>query len=301
MISIMMSQFALAQETPKVVQEEESAEVFLEEYTDEFQEKFFEGLKQKSIQNYDRAINLFLECKGLNVDNSAIDHELAKTYLLDKKFIPAQEYAVEALISEPGNYWYLNTLVSILDKQSNTIETVKNNIPYDNNKLQENLAHIYFRKGAYQNALQVLGGLGTPFAKNLTQKINDSLSQKNTIKTSQTEVKEIKPEGDSTLSGYIDDLERLLLDKDFKKAQELAMTAIESYPLQPYFYYIHGVSLHRAGQSNSAIEILEMGLDFLFDDEKLANKFYQELADAYTAIGNSSKANGYLSKIKSGL
>lgn len=32
-------------------QEEESAELFLDEYTDEFQETFFEGLKQKGIQN----------------------------------------------------------------------------------------------------------------------------------------------------------------------------------------------------------------------------------------------------------
>jgi len=57
---------------------EESAEVFLEEYTDEFQEKFFEALKQKGIHNYDRAIDLLLECKELKPDNSAINHELAK-------------------------------------------------------------------------------------------------------------------------------------------------------------------------------------------------------------------------------
>ena len=36
-------------------QEEESAEFFLEEYTDEFQNLFFEALKHKGIQNYDRA------------------------------------------------------------------------------------------------------------------------------------------------------------------------------------------------------------------------------------------------------
>ena len=37
------------------IREEGSADVFLEEYTDEFQEKFFEALKQKGIENYDRA------------------------------------------------------------------------------------------------------------------------------------------------------------------------------------------------------------------------------------------------------
>lgn len=39
-------------------QEEESAEISLELYSDEFQEYFFEALKQKGIENYDKAINL---------------------------------------------------------------------------------------------------------------------------------------------------------------------------------------------------------------------------------------------------
>ena len=57
--SIMMHYGTYAQE------EQESAEVYLEEYTDEFQENFFEALKQKGIQNYDRAVDLFLKCKQL--------------------------------------------------------------------------------------------------------------------------------------------------------------------------------------------------------------------------------------------
>ena len=102
-------QTAYAQEEPsKIVKEEESAEVFLEEYTDEFQDKFFEALKQKGIQNYDRAINLFLDCKRLDANNIVIDHELAKAYYLDKKYISAQQYAIEVLVSEPNNYWYLD-------------------------------------------------------------------------------------------------------------------------------------------------------------------------------------------------
>jgi hypothetical protein len=45
--------------------EEESAAVSLEAYTDEFQEHFFEALKQKGIENYDKAINELLVCRQL--------------------------------------------------------------------------------------------------------------------------------------------------------------------------------------------------------------------------------------------
>jgi len=41
-------------------------------------------------------------------------------------------------------------------------------------------------------------------------------------------------------------------------------------------------------------------LDFLIDDIELGNNIYRELANAHTILGNSSKANMYLSKIKSG-
>ena len=49
-VLLLAHQQGMSQESPKVIQEEESSEVFLEEYTDEFQSLFFEALKQKTIQ-----------------------------------------------------------------------------------------------------------------------------------------------------------------------------------------------------------------------------------------------------------
>ena len=160
------------------MREEESAAVSLEEYSDAFQENFFEALKQKGIENYDRAINLFLKCKQLDADNVVVDHELAKVYLADKQYLQAKDYGITALLSEPENLWYLNTLVDILQKQRSTVETIKEEIPYDNNALKENLALIYYRKGQYQNALNILKSIKkSDFSDALTAKINDSLQQ----------------------------------------------------------------------------------------------------------------------------
>ena len=123
---------------------EQSAEVFLEEYSDDFQEHFFEALKQKGIENFDKAVNLLLKCKQLDGDNSVIDHELAKAYYEDKKYTLGEGYAVEAMVSEPENPWYLETLVDILEKQGNSIDAIAGRIPFDNPKLKENLALTYF-------------------------------------------------------------------------------------------------------------------------------------------------------------
>jgi tetratricopeptide (TPR) repeat protein len=290
-----------AQEEPsKIVKEEESAEVFLEEYTDEFQDKFFEALKQKGIQNYDRAINLFLDCKRLDATNIVVDHELAKAYLLDKKYISAQQYAIEALIAEPKNYWYLDTLISILEKQSNSIETVKPTIPFNENKLQENLALIYYKKKKYQEALKILNGISNSnFKEELTLKINDSLGkplEQPTVKSASFTIVDNEP----TTKGLEMSLKNQIKLEQYRIAEKTAKDAVEAYPLQPYFYYAYGLSLHKNNKNSQAIEVLETSLDYLFDDISLANKIYKTLSDAYNKMSNFSKANLYLSKIKPG-
>jgi len=299
----MVFQWSMAQESPNVIQEEESAEVFLEEYTDEFQNTFFEALKQKGIQNYDRAINLLLECKQLQPENTALDHELAKAYFLDKKYVPAQQYAIEALVADPGNYWFLDNLADISEKQGISIQSLENTIPYENEFLKANLAKRYFQKGNYQNAKDILSNLTMTQERLLfLQKVNDSLHQE-TIEQERVNTDGVEAPKESRknpLEELRDTLEKLVLTNDFKTLENEAKKALENYPLQPDFYYFHGLAMIRMKKYQGGISILEEGLDYIFENDLLANSFYKELANGYNALGNSSKANTYLSKIKSG-
>lgn len=281
---------------------EESAEVFLEDYSDDFQENFFEALKQKGIQNYDRAINFLLECKRLQPENKVVAYELAKSYHLDKKNIPAQEYAIEALNSDHENYWYLHTLISILNKQGNNITSLENQIPYENSVLKEHLAQIYFKEGKLEAALKVLKTLRS--SKNtiaLEQKINDSLKKKEVKKQTVSYTVSRENTGSNTIENYKMRIKGLMkMTSGNPLLVELTEEALESYPSQPYFYYSNGYALNRSKKFREAIEVLEAALDYLINDIALANKIYKELSDAYSAISNPSKANMYLSKIKPG-
>lgn len=284
-------------------EEQESAEVYLEEYTDEFQENFFEALKQKGIQNYDRAIDLFLKCKQLEPNNSVVDYELAKSYLLDKKYIQAQQYAIEALLSEPTDYWYLDNLLTVLDKQGSPVESIKTQIPFDNRKLRENMAVVFFKTKKYQEALKVLEELGnTPLTDELTRKINDSLQKENDRPMTAPVVKEnVEGMEDSPVDLLKSQIEALLAQSNYEEMLALSQEALDTYPLQPYFYYAYGTALNNTGNSNKAIEVLLSGLDYLLDDGRLENNIFKELSKAYTKIGNTQKANEYLNKINSGL
>ena len=88
--------------------------------------------------------------------------------------------------------------------------------------------------------------------------------------------------------------------KNYSSLVIKADEALEAFPSQPYFYFAKGMGLNRSGKQKVATGELETALDFLIDDIELGNNIYRELAKAYTFLGNSSKANMYLSKIKSG-
>lgn len=292
---------AMTWNTSYAQEEQESAEVYLEEYTDEFQENFFEALKQKGIQNYDRAIDLFLKCKQLDPNDDVVDYELSKAYLLDKKSVQAKEYAIEALLAEPSDYWYLDNLVSVLEQQGSPLETIKAQIPYENQKLRENLALCYFKRKQYADAQKILKELNnSPLALELGRKINDSI-QGEKGKTAVPVVQQEERDTDDPVAQLRTQLEKLLAASDYKNALTVSKEALDTYPLQPYFYFAYGTALNNTSNANKAIEVLESGLDYLLEDGPLQNNMYRELSKAYTQIGNTQKANEYLNKINSGL
>lgn len=280
--------------------EEESAEVFLEEYSDAFQEKFFEALKERGIENYDRAINILLECKQMEPDYVVLDHELAQAYLLTGDLDNALEFALDAVNAEPANYWFANTLIHVLARKNMKVEQLKADIPINNIDLAQNLTQSLFKNRKYEEALKWVNFLN-PSAQNkhLKSKIEDSIAKQNRTKAPAAEVVESE-RTDDPVATTIMELKALINRNAVSEVLTLAIEASESYPSQPYFYYAHGWALHQQGEHKRALRSLETGLDYLIDDDNLANTFFKTLASTHKALGNTSKANSYLSKVKTG-
>jgi len=281
---------------------EESAEVFLEDYSDDFQENFFEALKQKGIENYDRAINLLLECKRLDAENRVVDHELAKVYLKEKQYPLAEEYALTALTAEPENLWYANTFVEILSKQNKPLENIKVELPYGYPKFNENLALAYFKKNDYQTALSVLkGATKSKFTSALSAKINSFIEKRQAMVTSTSfSVEKSDTDEPNSFNQYRMRIEGFIQTNNHQLLQQVSEEALENFPSQPFLYYAQGYAMNKNAKHREAIEMLETGLDYLVGDVSLENKIYQELSDAYNSLNNSVKANMYLRKIKPG-
>ena len=66
-----------------------------EENSLKFQTHFFEALKQKAIENHDKAITALERCLKLDANNATIYHELGKNYLaLKNSLITSDSLAV---------------------------------------------------------------------------------------------------------------------------------------------------------------------------------------------------------------
>jgi len=408
---------------------------------DNFQEHFFEALKQKGIENYDRAVNELLKCLELDDSNSAVYFELGKNYVKLKNFGAAEDALKKAVNKEPDNEWYLDELYEVYAQQNDydkAIKTVKQLVKYHPD-YKEDLAALYVRTQKYKNALEVLDELDAEFGvsysrdmlrnqiydatgkkkdqiENLEERVEKNPDQESNylaliyrysennqkeeaFKTAKqlldinpdshlahlalykfyldennadqaiesmkiiVQSSQIKPEakalvlsdfvnyvkqypqyesdlieatviagGDDIGKSYLEVAQYYLAKEDkenalkyYKEARKSnsedysilknillleidlgqydiakseSLNAINSYPSQPLLYLINGVAANKLNKPNEAIEMLEMGLDYIIDDTKMESDFYKQLSIAYMQTNNTQKAKTFSDKAK---
>lgn len=71
---------------------------------------------------------------------------------------------------------------------------------------------------------------------------------------------------------------------------------IESYPLQPQFYYYAGMAYNQGQKFKKAKDILEMGLDYVVDNPEMEANFYIQLGESYHGLGDAAKKESYFQK-----
>ena len=138
---------------------------------DKFQEYFFEALKQKAIENYDRSVEALLECKALDNTIPVVYFELGKNYNELKNFGSAEEAFKEALKRDPQNEWYLDALYEFYVQQSdysNAIKTAKQLVNYHPD-YKEDLVGLYYRTKQFDEALTILDEMDAEFGISMSR------------------------------------------------------------------------------------------------------------------------------------
>ncbi len=82
----------------------------------------------------------------------------------------------------------------------------------------------------------------------------------------------------------------------YEDAVKLSNQGLEIFPSQPLLYLTNAVANNHLKEADLAIESLETGLDYLFDNPQMEYDYYLQFSLAYELKGNKQKANYYSKK-----
>ena len=407
--------------------------------SDEFQEAFFEALKEKANGNHEKAIDFLKKCQEINESQSVVYFELGKNFKALKDYDLAEEYLKVAVKIEKTNEWYLDELYDVYLKMKSTeqaIKVLKELLPFHND-YKEDLVDLYIDVKKYSNALNLLNELdessnfsierektrfkiynlsndfrakksylikqiqkypkkesyylklivfyseqndlenALKISENLVQVLPNSdrvhlslykfnlqqtkidaavksllivcnspvIPAKSKIKTLNDfkNFVKVNPSYELLLADILDQWENtkpeqsnkakaeaLLKSKEYKLALSYFEKAIQSepnnfylykqvallslqekiyeraleyssqgmklFPVQPLFYLINGTSNNLTNNPNEAIDSLELGIDFVINDNQLKYDFYLQLSESYKLLGKTKQYKEYFNK-----
>ena len=274
---------------------------FTEEKELKFQQFFFTALSQKSIGNYQKAIENLESCNQILPNNKSVFFEFSKNYLYLNNTLLAKEYINRAIIQDSKNIWMQKHLVKVFEKENNFFEAIKiqQKIIVLNPKENKNLVLLYLKNKDYKKALSFIKTLEEDnLLSSDLKKIKERLEKTNYSETQKGMVskdiyKRFETEKTYTLLKQI-----LLATKDnsvllLKYSKE----GIALFPAQPFVYLINGSTLNVNREFKKALEILQNGIDFVIEDAMEA-LFYKEMALAYKGLNNKVEERRYMEKFR---
>ena len=226
---------------------------------DQFQEFFYEALKQKAIENYDRSIESLLKCIELDNSVSVLYFELGKNYNKLKNFGAAEEALKKAVSKEPDNEWFLDELYGFYASQNDydkAIKTVKQLVKYHPD-YKEDLASLYLRSKKYDDALELLDELDSKFGISMSRdRMRNQIYEETGRKKDQ--IKNLKGRVEShpdKESNYLALIFRYSENNEKAKAFEIAKELLEMNPnsqlvhLALYKFYLDDNDAEKAIES----------------------------------------------------
>ena len=126
-----------------------------------FQNFFYEALKQKGIENHDKAIEALERCKELEPNNAVVYFELGKNYLSQKKYKDAYDNFEKVTQMDPKNRWAWVGMYDVCydtHDYNQAIIIVQKLIEFKAD-YKEDLTSLYMNTQQYDKALELINEL----------------------------------------------------------------------------------------------------------------------------------------------
>ena len=157
--------FVLLSNSASVLAQTEPEDIAM--VTDEYLDSFYESIKQKGIENYDKAILSLEKCIKLKPNDPVAYFELGKNYFKLKDYQNAQTSFEKATQLDPKNKWYWLGIYDVSYETKNyplAITTIQKIIPFDE-EYKDDLISLYMITNQYDKALLTINEMNAKFGK----------------------------------------------------------------------------------------------------------------------------------------
>tara|TARA_R110000868_G_scaffold289288_3_gene549417 strand:+ start:3616 stop:4959 length:1344 start_codon:yes stop_codon:yes gene_type:complete len=164
-VALLLLFFVLLGNSTLVLAQTEPEQIKLD--SNKFQDLFYESLKQKAIENYDKAIVALEQCLKIDPQNATVHFELGKNYLALKDYKNAYTYFEQASKIDPTNKWFWVGMYDVnyaTKDYEGAIYTINKLIPFDP-KFKEDLTSLYMNTGQFDKALALINELNETSGK----------------------------------------------------------------------------------------------------------------------------------------
>ncbi len=249
--------------------------------SDEFQESFFEALKQKAITNYDKAIEALEKCIAIDPEPNYLYFELGKNYLELKLYQKAEDNFKKVIEVKPNDKFVLELLFQVYFQQRKYKEStgVVEKLVTFNSMFKEQLANLYFLERRYDEALVLIDELDEEYGvdgyrSRLRKRISSKITNPNNQISRLEKMIKDKPKVEQN---YLNLIYLYSQSGEKEKAFEVATLLLKKKPkselvhLALYKFYLEGNKTEEAIQSMKiALKSNKIDMDSKF---KVVNDF----------------------------
>lgn len=135
---------------------------------DEFENNFYEALKQKGIENYDKALQSLDKCLAIEPQNPIVYNEIGKNHLFLKNYPEAEKAYLKATQLDPKNRWYWAGLYDVyfaIQDFNKSIPVVQKLTEWRKEYYQEDLVSLYMYTQQFEKALALINEMDETVGK----------------------------------------------------------------------------------------------------------------------------------------
>lgn len=240
-----------------------------ESFDDQFQIFFYDALKQKSIENYDRATEALLKCIDIDSTQAVIYFELGKNYIKLDNFDFAEKALLQAVQIDSDNRWFLESLYQLYVLQNHHDKAISVLLKLGSIKpfYKDQLAALYIKTNRYDDALKILDQLDAAYGSTINRnKLRDQVYKETGSLETLTKSRHSPKENKS--SQEIKYLDRIFHYSENNEKEKAFETARELQQINPKSSLVH-LALYKFYLEDNAVQKAVESMEIILKSDEV--------------------------------